>query len=49
MADESKQASETTTEPSAGPDRETELWDWARTAGVSREELLRAMEVSPPR
>lgn len=27
-------------------DTDPELWDWARTAGVSREELLAAVEQS---
>lgn len=30
------------------PDQEPELWDWARTAGVSREELRAAVERSRP-
>lgn len=30
----------------AVPDLDPELWDWARTAGVSREELLAAVEQS---
>lgn len=49
MADDTKQASETTTEAAAGQAQDTELWDWVRTAGVSREDLLRALELSPPR
>jgi hypothetical protein len=45
MADESKQADELENLP-AGLDQEPDLWDWARTAGVSREELLAAVEGS---
>ena len=33
-------------ERNAALDLEPELWDWARTAGVSREELLAAVEQS---
>lgn len=29
-------------------EQEPELWDWARAAGVSREELLAAVERSRP-
>jgi hypothetical protein len=29
-------------------DQDPELWDWARTAGVSREELRAAVERSQP-
>lgn len=31
-------------EQTPGLDLDPELWDWARTAGVSREELLAAVE-----
>ena len=33
-------------EQSAALDLDPELWDWARTAGLSREELLAAVEQS---
>lgn len=29
-------------------DQDPELWDWARTAGLSREELRAAVEQSRP-
>jgi hypothetical protein len=32
-----------TDELTSGLDQDPELWDWARTAGVSREELLAAV------
>jgi hypothetical protein len=48
MADELKQANEQDEQPT-GLDQDPELWDWARAAGVSREDLLRAIEHSPPR
>lgn len=32
----------------ASREQEPELWDWARTAGVSREELRAALEQSRP-
>ena len=31
-----------------GADPDPDLWDWARTAGVSREELLAAVGRSSP-
>lgn len=30
-------------------DQERETWDWARAAGVSREDLLRALRLARPR
>ena len=33
-------------EQPTGADPDPDLWDWARTAGVSREELLAAVEQS---
>ena len=29
-----------------GAEQEPEAWDWARAAGVSREDLLRALELA---
>jgi hypothetical protein len=48
MDDDLKQAAEADEQP-GGLELDPEIWDWARTAGVSREELLRALELSPPR
>lgn len=48
MEDDLKQAAEAD-EQHAGLELDPEIWDWARTAGVSREELLRALELLPPR
>jgi DNA-binding phage protein len=48
MEDDLKQAGELTDEPIA-MEQDPEMWDWARTAGVSREDLLRALELSRPR
>lgn len=47
MEDDLKPAEEAGEQP-AGLEQETDLWDWARTAGVSREELLRALKLPPP-
>ena len=30
-------------------EEERETWDWARAAGVSREDLLRALRLARPR
>lgn len=35
-------------EQPTGADQDPDLWDWARTAGVSREELLAAVGRSRP-
>ena len=35
-------------EAQLSPEESCEMWDWARTAGVSREELLRAIEQESP-
>jgi hypothetical protein len=35
-------------EQTTGPDQDPELWDWARTAGLSREELLVAVRQTRP-
>lgn len=35
-------------ELTSGLDQDPELWDWARTAGVSREELLAAVRETRP-
>jgi hypothetical protein len=48
MADDLKEAAPTEQKDST-LDLDPELWDWARAAGVSREELLRALEASRPR
>lgn len=45
MADDQKEATELKEQPGA-VEQEPELWDWARAAGVSREDLLRALEVA---
>ena len=43
MADELKEAEERD-EKARTPEQDPEIWDWARAAGVSREELLKALE-----
>lgn len=48
MEDNLKQAAQADEQPAA-LEQEPDIWDWARTAGVSREELLRALELLPPR
>lgn len=35
-------------EPAPGPEESCNMWDWARTAGLSREELRRAIEQARP-
>lgn len=47
MADDLRQ--EEVEDPPAEAEAEPEVWDWARAAGVSREDLLRALESSRPR
>ncbi len=49
MDDDLKQAVRADEQERTGLAEDPEIWDWARTAGVSREELLRALELSPPR
>lgn len=48
MEDDLKPATELD-EGLIGLEQEPEMWDWARAAGVSREDLLRALELSRPR
>jgi len=43
MADDAKEAQEPDEQPGVS-DQEQETWEWARAAGVSREELLKALE-----
>lgn len=48
MADDPKEAGEFHEQP-AGAEQEPDVWDWARAAGVSREDLLKALEASRAR
>ena len=45
MAEELKQATDFD-EPAKPLETDCETWDWARAAGVSREDLLKAVELS---
>lgn len=47
MAEELKQATDLDEHPTP-LDTESETWDWARAAGVSREDLLKAVELARP-
>lgn len=50
MADESNESPDPEEQPiGAEEQQEPEIWDWARAAGVSREDLLRALERSRTR
>ena len=48
MADDLKEAAEPGEQPGRA-EQEPEVWDWARAAGVSREDLLKALEASRAR
>jgi hypothetical protein len=47
MAEELKQDRSLEEQPEPF-EAESETWDWARAAGVSREELIKAVELSRP-
>ena len=46
MAEDRKQADDEEDQARSRPEQDPELWDWARTAGVSREDLVKALERS---
>ena len=47
MAEDRNEANESDEQPPVRlAEQDPELWDWARAAGVSREDLLRALELS---
>ena len=48
MADVLNEAAERD-EQTGCAEQEPEIWDWARAAGVSREDLLKALEASRAR
>lgn len=48
MADELNETAERD-EQTGCAEQEPEIWDWARAAGVSREDLLKALEASRTR
>lgn len=48
MADELNESAERDDQTGCA-EQEPDIWDWARAAGVSREDLLKALEVSQAR